>query len=83
MSEDGRTEYKSEYSEGIPKSIIAFSNSEGGNILVGVDDNGNTVGLDDPDATARKCVQILRDQIRPDVSSTTSVDVIKMTAKIS
>ena len=81
MSEDGKTEYKSKYSEGIPKSIIAFSNSEGGNILVGVDDNGNTVGLDDPDATARKCVQILRDQIRPDVSSTTSVDVIKIDGK--
>jgi len=81
MAEDGRTEYKSQYSDSIPKSIVAFSNTDGGVILVGVDDKGNTVGLFDPDSTARRCVQAIRDEVRPDVSSTTSVDVIRLDQK--
>ena len=33
-------ELKREYSEDIKKTIIAFANTEGGEILIGVDDDG-------------------------------------------
>ena len=81
MVENGVVEYKSEYTETIAKSVVAFSNSGEGTILVGVDDLGNTIGLDNVDDTALKCVQLIRDQVRPDVSSTTNIDIIKRDSK--
>lgn len=42
-------EFKETYVPGIYKEVIAFANTGGGMILVGVDDNGNPVGLEDID----------------------------------
>lgn len=81
MTEDERTEYKLEYSETIPKTVIAFSNTSGGKVSIGVDDSGNIIGLNDADGIARRCVQMLRDEIRPDVSSTTRTDVMSVNDK--
>ena len=75
MTENEGTEYKSEYSDSIPKTVVAFSNTSGGKISIGVDDSGNVIGLKDADEVARRCVQMLRDEIRPDVTSITSADV--------
>ena len=81
MAEDLHTEYKSEFSDKIAKSVVAFSNGDGGVILIGIDDDGNIIGLHNADETALKCVGMLHDDIRPDVTPTTSVDVIKMDGK--
>lgn len=81
MVETGVAEYKSEYTDTIAKSVVAFSNSGEGTILIGVNDLGNTVGLDDVDGTALRCVQLIRDQVRPDVSSTTSIDIVRRDSK--
>ena len=43
--ESENTEYKREYVDDICKEVIAFANKNGGKILVGVDDNGNAVGI--------------------------------------
>ena len=51
MFEDRNTEFKRECVEDIKKSIVAFANTDGGNIYIGIDDNGNTVGLHDVDGT--------------------------------
>lgn len=77
MAEDTRTEYKSDYSDGVAKTVVAFSNTDGGTIFVGLDDQGRTIGLVDADKTALRCVQSIRDDVRPDVSATTSVDTIR------
>ena len=48
MKSEGLTmELEREYSEDIKKTIIAFANTEGGEILIGVDDDGAVVGVDD------------------------------------
>ena len=39
-------EYKERVSEGLYKSISALSNTDGGCILIGVDDNKNVKGID-------------------------------------
>ena len=52
MSETNRIEYKLELTSDldIEKEVIAFLNyKEGGYIYIGVDKNGNTVGIDDVD----------------------------------
>lgn len=75
MQEDQNTEFKSEYSDTLIKTVIAFSNGIGGRILVGVDDDGNIIGLNDPDETCKRCDQALRDKIRPDVTRTTHIGI--------
>lgn len=75
MAENEETEYKREYSDFIPKTVVAFANTSGGRITIGVDDSGKVTGVEDADGVARRCVQMLRDDIRPDVSSITRADV--------
>ncbi|MBP3835572.1 MAG: ATP-binding protein, partial [Pyramidobacter sp.] len=42
-------EYKREYIDDIKKTIIAFANTNGGELLIGVDDDGTVLGVDDLD----------------------------------
>ena len=44
--EDEYTKLKSILTKDIKKKIVAFANSDGGRIYIGIDDNGNIVGLD-------------------------------------
>lgn len=46
MKEDLHTEYKLRFSHHIAKTICAFLNTDGGNIYVGYDDNGELIGLE-------------------------------------
>lgn len=41
--------FKREFTEGIYKEVIAFANTDGGVIYVGVDDEGNEIGLENID----------------------------------
>lgn len=45
--EDERTELKRELINDIKCEIVAFLNSDGGTIYVGVDDDGKVIGFDD------------------------------------
>ncbi len=48
MRSEGLTmELKREYTDDIEKTVIAFAIMEGGEILIGVDDDGAVVGVDD------------------------------------
>ena len=66
-------EYKREYTEQISKAVIAFANTDGGAVLVGVDDDGTVRGLDDVDGTRVRVGNLIRDSIRPDVRAFVSV----------
>lgn len=48
--------------------IVAFANSEGGTLYVGVDDLGNLCGLNDADATFQALTNICRDRCFPAIS---------------
>lgn len=43
--EDEYTELKSILTKDVKKEIVAFANSGGGKIFIGIDDNGNVIGL--------------------------------------
>lgn len=54
--EDKNTEYKTRYSHkftNIPNIICAFLNTDGGKIYVGYNDNGENIGVDEPDSVLR------------------------------
>lgn len=68
MRENKTTEFKREFTEKIKNTVTAFANTDGGRILIGVDDAGKPIGLDDVDGTMLQATNMIRDTIRPDVT---------------
>lgn len=66
--ESERIEYKSQMIDDIYKEVIAFANTDGGVIYIGIDDKGNLVGIDDADETYTRLTNGIRDAIAPDVT---------------
>ena len=66
--ESKRVEYKSQITEGIYKEVIAFANTDGGVIYIGVDDNGNHIGIDNVDETYTRLTNGIREAISPNVT---------------
>lgn len=66
--ESERIEYKSQLTDDIYKEVIAFANTEGGVIYIGVDDQGNVVGIKDVDESYTRLTNGIRDAILPDVT---------------
>ena len=61
-------EFKSQVTDEIYKEVIAFANTDGGTIYIGIDDNGNAVGVDNIDETYTRITNGIRDAIQPDVT---------------
>jgi len=69
LSKESETvEYKSIVVDEIKKSVIAFANSDGGMLYVGVEDGGNIAGLPNANADMLTINNMLRDGIKPDVT---------------
>ena len=66
--ESETVELKSIVVDDIKKEIIAFANSDGGKLFVGVRNDGEVIGLDDPDGAALQISNMVRDSIKPDVT---------------
>lgn len=62
------TEFKREYTDDIKKTVIAFANTDGGEIFIGVSDAGTVVGVDDADEIMLKTMNTIRDSIKPDMT---------------
>lgn len=58
-------ELKAKFSDTICKDIVAFLNTNGGDLIIGVDDRGHVVGIDSVDETSKKVSDIITDQIEP------------------
>ncbi|MCL2791537.1 MAG: putative DNA binding domain-containing protein [Spirochaetaceae bacterium] len=79
--ESENTEYKSIIVDDIKKSVIAFANSGGGTLYVGVEDGGNITGLPDADTDMLTINNMLRDGIKPDVTLFARCQIEKMNDK--
>ncbi len=66
--ESERIEYKSQMVDDLYKEIIAFANTEGGMIYIGIDDKGNPIGIEDVDDTYTRLTNGIRDAILPDIT---------------
>ncbi len=71
MFNESKCEYMSVYSENIAQSIIAFANTDGGTIYIGINDDGSVCGVDDFDEVILSVTNLIRDGIRPDVTMCT------------
>lgn len=74
-------EWKAAYVPEIKKEVIAFANSQGGTICIGIADNGEVLGVEDADRIMQQAGNIIRDAIRPDVSMFTMISVVQKEGK--
>ncbi|OZG57514.1 transcriptional regulator [Bifidobacterium tissieri] len=74
FSEDLYTEFKRDWVQGAKRTAVAFANTDGGIIWLGVDDDGHVCGVPDADESMRQATQAISDGIRPDLMPFISVD---------
>ena len=75
MLENKTTEFKREYMDDIKYAVIAFANTDGGKIYIGMHDDGTVKGLDDVDETMLRLTNMIRDVVRPDITMFMECDV--------
>jgi len=68
LGENLTVEFKREYIEDIKKTIIAFANSAGGKIFIGVNDDKSIIGVKNPDDILLQITNVIRSAIKPDIS---------------
>lgn len=79
--ESETTELKSIVTDDIKKELIAFANSDGGMLYIGVNDDGSICGIDDPDHIVQQISNMIRDTIKPDLSLFTHYEPIHAEGK--
>lgn len=75
--ENSRTEFKIKLVDDLEETVIAFLNKDGGNIYIGVDDNGKVVGLKNSmDLFQRKVKDKIISNIEPSVLGLFDLEVL-------
>lgn len=77
LYESETVELKEIFTPDLKKEIVAFANTNGGTIFIGVQDNGEILGLDNADFVMQQISNSLRDGIRPDVSMFTNIELLQ------
>jgi len=81
MIENKVTEFKREYTADIKYAVVAFANSEGGKIYIGISDDGIVCGVRNVDETMLSITNMIRDAVRPDITMFTECTVEYMDGK--
>ncbi len=68
MFETENIEFKSQFTEELYKEVIAFANTDGGVVYIGIDNNGNAVGIENLDENYTRITNGIRDAVMPDVT---------------
>lgn len=79
--EDEYTELKIELTKDIKKEIIVFANTKGGKIYIGIDDDGNVIGLNNAKGDLEFLSGMIREGIKSDLTLYTSVNLINIDDK--
>jgi ATP-dependent DNA helicase RecG len=83
MIEDEKTEFKREFTPEIKKEVIAFANTSGGTIYIGIDDDGKPYALPNPDEVLLRITNSIRESIQPDVTMFVRYDMTEQGIKIT
>jgi ATP-dependent DNA helicase RecG len=68
LGENLTTEFKREYTEEIKKTIVAFANTAGGTLYIGINDDKSIAGVSNPDDTMLQVNNMVRSAIKPDLT---------------
>ena len=82
-AENSRTEFKIKLVDDLEETVIGFLNSkDGGNIYIGVDDNGNIIGLkNNIDLLERQIKDRIISNIEPSVLGLFDIEVLEENKK--
>lgn len=85
--ENEKTEYKligqnGKLPDSLIKEVVAFVNSDGGEIYVGIADDGTIVGVENPNDTMGRITSTIRDNVRPEMLMFISVTDMELDGKI-
>lgn len=75
MIETSRLEFKQAFTDEIKKELVAFANTDGGELIIGLADDGTVVGVEHPDQVSAQVSNMLRDAISPDITLITKVEI--------
>ena len=67
LTENNRVEYKEKLNDSLEKEVVAFVNAGGGEIYIGIRNDGSTVGVENPDKVQLKIKDRLIGNIRPSI----------------
>lgn len=81
FTENEKVELKEIYVDDIRKEVIAFANTEGGTIYIGVQDDGTVKGLMNIDEVSLQVTNSCRDSIKPDVMMFVKCEQLKIDKK--
>ncbi len=70
-------EFKRELNADFKKEIIALANCDGGEVYIGIEDNGSIIGISNPEKTMEAIGNMIRDGIKPDLTAYTHIEEIK------
>lgn len=68
FQESENVELKEVVVDDVKKEIVAFANSAGGTLYIGVADDGSIAGVGNPDMAIQQIVNMVRDSIKPDIT---------------
>jgi ATP-dependent DNA helicase RecG len=80
-SEDQKTELKVELTKDIKKEIVAFANTNDGTIYIGIDDNGNIIGLKNANKDLESVSGMIREGIKSDLTLYTKIYIERIENK--
>lgn len=76
--ENSRTEFKVKLVDDLEETVIAFLNKDGGNIYIGVDDNGNVKGLNgNIDLLQRKVKDKIVSSVEPSILGLFDIELLE------
>jgi len=79
--ESSQVELKQEINADFKKEIIAFANTDGGEIFIGVKKDGTIIGVADSEAVMEQVGNMIRDGIKPDLTAYTAIETIMENGK--
>ena len=75
-------ELKAEITGDICKEVIAFANTKGGTLYIGVSNDGSVVGVENADQVTLQLNNMIRDSIKPDVTMFVHYDTQRIADKV-
>ena len=73
--ESSNVELKEIYISDIKKEVVAFANTRGGTIYIGIADDGKVIGLENCDEIMLQAGNAIRDAIKPDITLFVDYDI--------
>ena len=68
-------EYKRELTDGFEKEVVAFLNTLGGSLFIGLDDEGTVIGIQNPDKLSLAIIDRIKTNIQPSPLGLFNVEV--------